>query len=495
LNLFDDLGDDNELFFHQIIHQNPALEIFLTKNALDLSEELYDQDILYSPWFDDFKEFISPFLVDVLKKELNIYFNKREWRKAFKLLTLTELLSDYYKSAAFDKLAGSLNHMIVIIGDFARGDTPLDKKNYHFLSHDHFISFMNELPEEFDNYREKLAINLNNLGAQYQKTELKFVSMIFMALRQLNCSDSMKKTIVDNSNILINMYNHDEDVAEESSSNYGCLSFAGVIVLFFILLRACSLLSDDKGPTRDFSFTDYTKTKAEEAQSIALKMKVKHSVFVDRIIEASQKQKDTLTMAGKQKSVPLKPYFAFYEPFTDRLTGGDSILIKNESKYDAVIFGLSRTTNYSIGVAAGAEKYILLDHLDEVNIYLGRDWDQSMQIKHFKRKANLLFTLNNGIFMDTSRSTISQLRQYYQYRSPDKRTFIEREKVMESIDEEAYVFEEVVISDDPELPDAAGAIQEETVQSEVGDTPSIILKSDEERGNVKIVTSKELVER
>ena len=174
-----------------------------------------------------------------MKKEINLQFNRRNLRKAFKLLELSDLLTESDKSMAFDKLAGSINQLIRIIGQFSREELPLDKKNYAFLMHDHFISFINQLPAEFNNSREKLAINLNNLGAHYQKKELKFVYMVFMALRQLNCSESMKKTIVDNSIILSINYRHCSDTTEEKSSGYGCFSYVGIIVLLVVLARAC----------------------------------------------------------------------------------------------------------------------------------------------------------------------------------------------------------------------------------------------------------------
>lgn len=494
LTLFSDLGEDNELFYHQVIHQNPALETFLINGGLDMTQDLYNRDILYSPWMDEFREFISPFLVDVLKKEINIYFNKREWRKAFRLLSLTDLLSDYYKSAAFDKLAGSLSHLITKIGDFSRGDVPLDTKNYQFLSHDHFISFMNALPEEFNNYREKLAINLNNLGAQYQKSHLKFVNRIFMVLRELNCSASMKKTIMDNSNILINSYNRSEDEKEneEGSTGYGCVSLIGILILFFILVRACGYLTEDK-PTYNYSPpTGKDLREIIESQKRIFQQKKKHREFVGKLTELINSLPDSTSNPGYNLIVPPKPYFAYYKPFTNRISG-DSVLIKNESGYDVIVFGIATEESFSIGVPAKTERYILMNKREELTFYIGKYWTTSKKVVINKRRPDLLYSLYNGFFAESSEFTLSQLDQYYAYQPSADRAEQGNNEKGSTVDSIEAVLEEIEISEE-ELPSTGGVevAPPGKASSTTPDYPTVRLVLDTTTHFVAVLPSEEL---
>jgi len=449
LNLFEELNEQGNLAYHQIILENKQLLSFLQTGEFDEKQPLFNEEILYQPNLNDFKEFISIYLVDIVKKEINFYFNQRNFRKAFAVIEFTKLLSPYYKSIAFDKLAGSVGQLAVTISQFSKEELPLDKKNYKFLSHDHFISFLNALPDEFHDLRERIAINLNNLGAQYQKKELKFVYMIFMALRSLKCSENMRKTIIDNSNILSNSYSHKEEDEEEKSTGYGCFSFIGIIILFFVLVKACSTGLDSELSSNDYIFKNPVKTTPKQFPTLA--KKAYHLKFVKAIQDYSSLPGRSAQKSGKTSETPVKPYFAYYTPFSARMSETDSVLISNTSDFDLIVFGIGEFENYGVGIKAQSEAYIGLEFGEEVNLYIGNQWSRSRVIKGIKRRPKLLPALNNGMFNKPNKLTVSQLDIFYRYNASEKLTSSNKQLVVEPIEAAEEELMEVDEEEDDEI--------------------------------------------
>ena len=241
LNLFEQLKTAGNLEYHLTLHEKyPQLLTFLVSGEFDERRSIVgpQSDLHHN---DDFRRFVSPYLKDIIRKQLNFYFNQRSFRKAFRIVELTTLLSAEDRTSAFDKLAGSVNQLLDTISALATGDLPIDIKKYAFLHHDHFILFMNELPEEFTSSREKLAIKVNNLGVQFQEKELKFIYLLFMALRTLKCSEYMYQTIYSNGEILSENYRRSSE-NDDQSEEAGCswVSLLGLIPLLLIILRACN---------------------------------------------------------------------------------------------------------------------------------------------------------------------------------------------------------------------------------------------------------------
>lgn len=423
LNLFDEIGQDDNLGHHRKIAENEQLLLFLQTGDYDEQLPFYNGNLLYEKNIDSFRSFISPYLSEVMKKEINLQFNKRNFRKAFKLLELSDLLTDTYKTLAFDKLAGSINQLIRIIGQFSTEEIPLDKKNYAFLMHDHFITFINQLPAEFNNSREKLAINLNNLGAHYQKKELKFVYMIFMALRQLNCSESMKKTIIDNSNILSNNYRHSSQEESDKSTGYGCFSYIGIIVLLVVLIRACSS-NGFKSDSSSYNNSNYfNSSKYKDLQKIIEKnssiysKRLDHIFFTSQIITYYSNQKTQQSDSVSSIPVPKNPYNNYCTSFDERIEAGDSVLISNQSDFDLIVFALSAKVKYAVGIPSKSSTKVILTDKDVVNLYIGKNWDETFTDFGKQRQSQTSQVFYNGIFSEKSPFTTSQLRQYHQYRS------------------------------------------------------------------------------
>ena len=375
------------------------------------------------------------------------------FKKAFKIIDLIALLTESYSSLAFDKLAGSINQLLGKIGQFSREEIPLDKKNYSFLMHDHFIGFINELPEEFNNSREKLAINLNNLGAHYQKKELKFVYMIFMSLRQLNCSEAMKKTIIDNSIILSKNYKHTDETESDESNGFGCFSYIGFVVLIIIIARACG--SGAFNSSTSYNNDYFQSQKYKDLQKIIEKntsifsLRIEHTKFINQIKKYYNRKDSLISDSINAPKVPEKPYYTYYMPFGERLEEGDSVLVENSSKYDVVVFGLAKSGKYSIGVPAGTKTKIQLHDKDLINLYIGRNWDKSYQITANKRAPEMLHGFFNGAFRDKAKFTIQQLNTFHEYRNPDKKAAELKSSTVEQTDE-ALMLEEVEIYSDPE---------------------------------------------
>ena len=241
LTLFEQLKKTQSLDFHRLLRDEyPKLDRFLRTGEFNDRKSIIG-NVLEMENLEGFRQFVSPYLVDAIRKQINLYFNKRDFRKAFRLLELTTLLTPEDHSHAFDKLAGSLNQLLEQIEFFAAGTVPLDLENYQFLYHDHFIQFMIELPPEFNASREKLAIRLNNLGVQYQKKELKYIYMIFMALRALKCSSTMKETIYSNSEILEESYlPRSEEEIDTDDNGFSWFRVIGILSVLMTLIRACS---------------------------------------------------------------------------------------------------------------------------------------------------------------------------------------------------------------------------------------------------------------
>lgn len=470
LNLFSDIAENNNLSHHRKIAENKQLLSFLQKGEYDEQTPLYNKDILYDKDVESFRSFISPYLTEVIKKEINLQFNKRNFRKAFKLLELTDLLTASDKSIAFDKLAGSINQLIRIIGQFSREELPLDKKNYAFLMHDHFISFINHLPAEFNNSREKLAINLNNLGAHYQKKELKFVYMVFMALRQLNCSESMKKTILDNSIILSKNYRHSSDTEEEKPSGYGCFSYVGIIVLLIVLARACGNDGFNSGSS-SYNNSNYFKSsnykdlqKIIENNTSIYNKRLGHIYFTSQIITYYSNLKNKQKNPTTPFSVPKNPYNPYYLPLAERSGSGDSVLISNQSDYDLIVFAFSAKGKYAVGVPSKSSTKVILMDKDEVNLYIGKNWDITFTAYGKPKRPQINQVFYNGIFSEKSPMTIARLKTYHQYRSPYVASEAERSDAvkMEEVIVTPKTSDDEQVSGDPQQDQKSNTVKEST---------------------------------
>ena len=378
--------------FHQRLADFPRLVELLEGRRFDpereaslaLDDQFYN-DVLLS---QEFRAFLSPYLGPVILPLLKKSIIARDFnRHGIVWLHLGETLTGEERAAFIDRLSHSLNGIVEEIARLEKNAVPLDKSAWTFLSGRPFYYYLNQLPEELSSFRNLFAYAVNDLVVAYQHKELNWCHYVMQGLLNLRTEGEIQTLIKENAQIL------KDNFKRRSKDNDGCFQGLGrgiggvvvLIILFRVILSGATCLKDDDAGS---GYNYYSNNKLTTINSIHHLTHWSRMRNVAGTTEYAHQngglENDSLIIA--YPSAPV--YEAFYAAYNDsiNLPGSYPVMVKNFSKYHAVIFVIGSAGSSNFVLPSGRQRKIYLKSKDALTCYAGLEWHPEYSIRE---KSNL----------------------------------------------------------------------------------------------------------
>jgi len=256
IKTIDQLLGSADLALHEFIYRNGVLLRYLED----------DSQVLHPHVYRGFEapEAIRPVFEPLLTERIIIQFRKGISSRAFShakhAIEIMELLPDHLQSLAYEESHRSLQTLNLFLYELENNLSTDHKKDIQFLSFDSWKTFLNTLPDVFEDDRYDLVNRSINLVVAYHKLnghDKELVKDISTVLLDVCCDDEQALLIKSNHKVF-------SGGGSSSFSGAGLLKFIGIIAIVLVnFLRVC----DKNDRNYDSPSYTYQNTITEELQN------------------------------------------------------------------------------------------------------------------------------------------------------------------------------------------------------------------------------------
>lgn len=235
IKTIDVLLNNPNLDLHEFIFNNTFLLKYLEDENLTLDTNLYS--CVHTP------ETIKEKLENVLYGRFIIQFKKgistRNFLQAEGAIVLIKTLSENYKNECYEEVHKSLNTFSNYLLEISSSISAFHKKDFMFLTYQSLAIFLNSLPEDFDEIKNDITVNIINIVVNYhhlEKYDDNVTKGISRMLILIDCEEENAALIRRNHKVFTNT-----GTTESSGDNsfYGKWAWIIAVVLLQIVIRNC----------------------------------------------------------------------------------------------------------------------------------------------------------------------------------------------------------------------------------------------------------------
>lgn len=421
IKAFDTLDNQEELKYHSIIWQNKDLHQFLISG-----DEQYVEGVKtvfsYNPEIKDpekgkgFKEFISPYLANKIKRKSLDFLKEHDFQKLINYSYILNNISLQYREEALSNIKYQIDYWTEKLDALEHKRIPYNRNEFAVFMNKDLYLFFNMLPQEMAKSINQFARDLINSCITVEKEQLQYVYRVYRGFVVLNCEESLKKIILGNYEIYKKRFIKSKGTSNNRRSNgpivqkkkkSGKTIFGTVAFIILIMVFGIRLLKT------------FTRSNSYDYDSKVLDLEIdKLLTDLDQNVEF----KEVLTMlTSKQDSNSKVPtLFSTYFKDENIPNYGDSIEVLNNSSYDIKVLVKGISGPYASRVIKANTKGNCPYINEEFAIYIGNNWDSS--ITFYGNSRNI-----KGGFREFDTNTTKLLTQIF-----DDKYNVEQIEIQES---------------------------------------------------------------
>ncbi|WP_462254831.1 hypothetical protein [Ferruginibacter sp.] len=218
------------LKYHQRIWESKNILSILEDNTISLYDIKYDFDKFQND--KAFDEFFSPWFAAPFNHISRSFLNEGKLYDLSTLLLFEEFLQPADREEAFKSIRIFLDDNIHLFKNISVANyNSFRPKLKHWYSSG-WDEFVNNLPDDFYDYKNAIAFDLINLTVKIQKTNKKDCKAISSGLIHLQgLSNNLRETILNNDSV----FN-----AKVGSGNYSWMIWVGIILVKVLSTGGCN---------------------------------------------------------------------------------------------------------------------------------------------------------------------------------------------------------------------------------------------------------------
>ncbi|MDB5281417.1 MAG: hypothetical protein JWO06_492 [Bacteroidota bacterium] len=270
--LFDKLGGNLRMDYHQRIYDSRPLREFLEAGMYDLSEPIFKGDEE-----QEFLDFVRPWFIPVWSDEMLIALRQRRSDCLLYLLQQTDKIFDEMMLIEvlqpFEARLEDLDNSAVECGKRIEQTKSWNGHEVDQYINPALIKFFNALPYTFSSFRNSYMIAMINLGVFIYNSGNKGSALAYAKIGvNLDCDDYYLNQMKDRVEIF---GNKKKTSTSTSSSDSSWLSGGRIVWIVLVALSAilrlgtCNSHSSSDSFTNNSTFTEYLKTAEESRRTIA----------------------------------------------------------------------------------------------------------------------------------------------------------------------------------------------------------------------------------
>lgn len=417
LKYFEELKKPNYFKYYELIANDAALHGFLSGSSQVQFEKILSNSVYRE---EEFIRFISPVFKENYIKYIVLVFEsmKPPNPAAFsdqQFLTATDKIDVISSISKF--LEGEINTLSKYrLKAKSNNIDEVDKKEIIHLTTQNYIAKLNFLPSDFDYIRDSYALEVNNLAVALIVKERNAARRILENAMALSCNDEMTTLISSNHDLISK--NHKEPSTDKSSP---VLSFFITIVIIISLIIKISKFTSNNSKSNNRSrhpVSSGVRTYNSESEGGSGRGTPNPNAYqFDKVIDVDKmlvdlmatykkyhtthnnNNKDTksqthsisntnneLNNLQSDARVIQKYKFARSVGYSMR-----SLVIKNNSNYDVMIF-FTQTNNISVLYIAANEATVApFCDISQFRFYIGKNFDETKYIEFMGRKIPGIF--------------------------------------------------------------------------------------------------------
>ena len=347
LELFHSLREEGILEIHQQILADKALYQFLKSGVLPK----HASTLQYAD--PRLQELISPYALHHLRKLIKQHFLQRAFLRCITVYNHSDMLTHFDRNALHDNISSLLMTSFDELEHLKAAAFKPFGEQHHYYFDQHFIVFLNTLPADFQFYRNRMALALNDLGAILHEDDITKAYQLYSALKHLKTNSSIREMMERN-------YHYIHALHGRNRLQLFFVIAGSLIIVFFGLYFINEWLLKTEGD------------RFSESQEFNLKRHLRFTAFV---LQGQSVYPNGIPDTIGFGDLPEMAYLSDYEPLNYYYREGKaSLKVSNHSEYDLILFVIGRKANYSLCLAPGKTDQVIIEQNDLIHPYLGKNW-------------------------------------------------------------------------------------------------------------------------